>query len=111
MRHKVAARRIGRSRGGAWNAETGKEACWFLRGNRIVEVSSENAEFRREGMVDADVLFAVVKRIAPDPSYGLVGEIGKRRNLCEDVLDVRRRHRVDVRYRSPGRRAVAARVI
>src|SRR5690242_10353936 len=111
MRHKVAARRVGGGCGNSRNAETGKESCWFLRGNRIVEVSSKNAEFRRESMVDANVLFAVVKRIAPDPSYGLVGEIGKRRNLCEDVLDVRGRHRVDVRYCVSGCRAVAARVV
>ncbi len=62
-------------------------------------------------MIDPNVLFAIVKRIAPDPSYGLVGEIGKRRNLCEDILDVRRRHRVDVRYLGTGCRAVAACVV
>src|SRR5438132_14420052 len=111
MRHKVASWGIGGSRGDTRNAETGEEARRFLRGNRIVEVSPENAEFRRESMVNPNILFAIVKCIAPDPGNGLVGSISELRKLCKDILDVRGRDWVDVCYRGSRCRAVAAGVV
>src|SRR5215472_571650 len=109
MHNQAAPRGIGRSVRHPRQGKAGKQATRFLGWNRIVQETTEDAQLRIEGVIDAYILVPIVEDVAPRPCQrratpGAGRKAGIR--VCSgefgiDILDVSCSYGIDSRDLCP----------